>query len=53
VFRTLLTITVTVPLNSINRLGLVAETKCVSCEVRTEYLHTKKKLFGGAFVCSV
>jgi hypothetical protein len=27
------------PLNSINRLGFVAETLCVSCEVRTEFLY--------------
>jgi hypothetical protein len=33
--------------NSINRLGVVAEMSCVSCEVRTEFLYNirKEKLF--------
>jgi hypothetical protein len=31
--------TATVSLNSINRLGFVAEMQCVSCEVRTGFLN--------------
>jgi hypothetical protein len=32
-------LTAIVSLNSINRLGVVAGTLCVSCEVRTEFLY--------------
>jgi hypothetical protein len=31
--------TATVSLDSINRFDFVAETQCVSCEVRTEFLY--------------
>jgi hypothetical protein len=40
-----LAISRTVSLNSINRLGFVAETQCVSCEVRTEFLYSIWKKF--------
>jgi hypothetical protein len=40
VFRTILTINSDYfPKKNINRLVFVAETYCVSCEVRTEYLY--------------
>jgi hypothetical protein len=47
VFRTVLTKTAIVSLNSSNRLGFAAETWCVSCEVRTESLYNihKKKQY--------
>jgi hypothetical protein len=40
VFRTI------VSLNSINRLGFVAETCYVSCEVRTEFVYSTYKIKG-------
>jgi hypothetical protein len=35
-----------ISLNSINRLGFVEETECVSYEVRTEFVYIMYKRFG-------
>jgi hypothetical protein len=37
--------TAIISLNSINRLGFVAETECVSCEVRTEFLYSAHTVY--------
>jgi hypothetical protein len=41
---------VTVSVNGINLLGAIAETQCVSCEVRTEFSYIIQKKIVGEMV---